>query len=171
MKSERESAAQRGSLLDRRIVQPILNLLRQGVTPEKMAWSIALGIALGLFPVIGTTTILCALAALAFRLNLPAIQIVNYFVYPLQIALLLPFYRAGEWLFAAPRLPLSLAQARALAGAGMGKSIAALWVTIWHGAVVWCLVAPVFLVAAYLLILPLLRLALRRESAGMARGE
>ena len=72
----------------RRLILPILNLLRQGITPEKIALSIAFGIALGVFPVIGATTLLCAAAAIVLRLNLPAIQLVNYFVYPLQIALL-----------------------------------------------------------------------------------
>jgi uncharacterized protein (DUF2062 family) len=91
--------------LHRRLVRPVLDLLRQGVTPEKIALSLALGVALGVFPVLGSTTALCALAALALRLNLPAIQIVNYFVYPLQIALLIPFFRLGERLFRAPIFP------------------------------------------------------------------
>src|ERR1700693_2401253 len=93
-----------------RITRPIVELLRQGVTREKMALSLALGVALGVFPVLGTTTALCALVALIWRLNLPAIQIVNYFVYPLQIALLIPFFRLGEKLFGAPPLPLSVPQ-------------------------------------------------------------
>lgn len=161
---------ERNGLLRRRPVQPILELLRQGVTPEKIALSISLGIALGLFPVLGATTILCVLAALVLRLNLPAIQIVNYFVYPLQIALLLPFYRAGQWLFGAPKAQLSLAHIRALAHAGMETAIASLWVTIWHGAVAWCLVAPVFVAGAYLLLVPLFRRVLRRQ-AGRIAGE
>jgi len=36
------------------------------------------------------------------RLNLPAIQLVNLVVYPLQLALLVPFLRAGAWLSIAP---------------------------------------------------------------------
>src|SRR4029077_19367671 len=56
-----------------RITRPIVELLAQGVTPEKMALSLALGVALGVFPVLGTTTALCALVALLWRLNLPAI--------------------------------------------------------------------------------------------------
>ena len=84
----------------RRLVRPVIELLRQGVTPEKIALSIVFGVTLGVFPVLGSTTALCATAALAFRLNLPAIQLVNYFVYPLQIALLIPFFRLGEKLFA-----------------------------------------------------------------------
>src|SRR5271156_2028635 len=102
------------SFFRRRIARPIVELLRQGVTPEKMALSLALGLTLGVFPVLGTTTALCALVAFIWRLNLPAIQIVNYFVYPLQIALLIPFFRAGEILFGARHLPLSVAQIGAM---------------------------------------------------------
>ena len=68
----------KGSFFQRRVARPIVELLRQGVTPEKMALSLALGVAMGVFPLLGTTTALCALVALIWRLNLPAIQIVNY---------------------------------------------------------------------------------------------
>ena len=148
----------------RRIARPILELLRQGVTPEKMAMCLALGMALGVFPVLGTTTALCALAALILRLNLPAIQIVNYLVYPLQIALLIPFFRMGEKLFSAPRLPLSIAQILAMAQANPWGATQFLWTTIWHSIVAWCLIAPVFVAVAYLILLPLLRRVVRKPS-------
>ena len=141
----------------RRIGQPIVELLRQGVTPEKMALSLALGAALGVFPVLGTTTALCALAAFVWRLNLPAIQIVNYFVYPLQIALLIPFFRLGERLFGAPHLPLSVAQILGAVHASLWSATRFLWTTTWHAIVVWCLVAPVFVGLAYAVLLPVLR--------------
>jgi uncharacterized protein (DUF2062 family) len=141
----------------RRIARPIVELLRQGVTPEKMALSLALGVALGVFPVMGTTTALCALAAFAWRLNLPAIQIVNYFVYPLQIALLIPFFRAGERLFGAPHLPLSITQILAMVHASFWGATRFLWTTIWHAAAAWCLIAPPFVALAYVILVPLLR--------------
>jgi uncharacterized protein (DUF2062 family) len=141
----------------RRIVRPIVELLRQGVTPEKMALSLALGVALGVFPVLGTSTALCALVAFIWRLNLPAIQIVNYFVYPLQIALLIPFFRAGEKLFGAPHLPLSISQIVAAVHASFWGATRFLWTTIWHAAVAWCLVAPLFVSLAYVILAPLLR--------------
>src|SRR6267143_1282461 len=94
----------------RRLVRPILDLLRQGVTPEKLALGLAIGGALGVFPALGCTTLLCTIVAIVLRLNLPAIQIVNYFVYPIQIALLVPFFRLGEKLFRAAPLPVSIAQ-------------------------------------------------------------
>jgi len=143
----------------RRIARPILELLRQGVTPEKMAMSLALGVALGVFPVLGTTTALCALAALILRLNLPAIQIVNYFVYPLQIALLIPFFRMGEKLFSAPHLPLSIAQILAMAQANFWGATQFLWTTIWHSIVAWSLIASIFVALAYVVLVPLLRRA------------
>jgi uncharacterized protein (DUF2062 family) len=150
--------------LRRRIARPILELLRQGVTPEKMALSIALGVALGVFPVLGATTALCALVAFIWRLNLPAIQIVNYFVYPLQIALLIPFFRLGEILFASPHLPLSVSQIHAMVHASFWGATRVLWTTIWHAAVVWCLSAPAVVGLAYVILTPLLRRAIRKQS-------
>ena len=63
-------------------MDPILELLRQGVTPEKIALSLAFGLGLGIFPVLGVSTILCTVAAIVLRLNLPAIQLVNYLAAP-----------------------------------------------------------------------------------------
>jgi uncharacterized protein (DUF2062 family) len=148
----------------RRLVHPILALLRQGVTPERIALSVALGAVLGVFPVLGSTTALCALAALFLQLNLPAIQIVNYLVYPLQIALLIPFFRLGERLFRAPHLPLSVPQIYAMIHADMWGAIRFLWTTSWHAMVAWCLLAPVFAALVYVILLPALRRVLRRQA-------
>ncbi|HKN75714.1 MAG TPA: DUF2062 domain-containing protein [Candidatus Acidoferrum sp.] len=147
-----------------RIARPVVELLHQGVTPEKMALSIALGVALGVFPVLGTTTALCALVAFILRLNLPAIQIVNFFVYPLQIVLLIPFFRAGELLFGAPHLPLSAAQIVATVRANFWGATRFLWTTTWHAVVVWCLIAPVFVGLAYLVLAPSLGRVVRTIS-------
>ena len=94
----------------RKFVKPIIDLLNQGISLQKIVLSIAIGATLGVIPVPGATTILCAIAAILFRLNHPAIQLVNYLVYPLQIILLIPFYRAGEFVFNAEPLSLSASQ-------------------------------------------------------------
>jgi hypothetical protein len=152
------------NFLRRRLVTPLLDLLRQGVTPEKLALSIVLGLILGVFPVLGSTTALCAIAALVLRLNLPAIQIVNYFVYPLQIALLIPLFRLGEKLFRAPHLPLSLQRIYAMIHANMAAAICTLWTTTWHAMAVWCLLAPVAGTLVYAALAPMLRRALHRQT-------
>jgi uncharacterized protein (DUF2062 family) len=70
--------------------------LRQGISPRRLALTLALGLAIGCFPVMGIPTALCALIAVAFGLNLPAIQAANYAVMPLQLALIVPFVRLGR---------------------------------------------------------------------------
>jgi uncharacterized protein (DUF2062 family) len=149
----------------RRLVRPILDLLRQGVTPEKIALSVALGAALGVFPALGWSTTLCAIAAIVLRLNLPAIQLVNFFVYPAQLALLVPFFRWGEKLFRAPHFPISAPQIYALFHAGTWLAIKLLWTTVWHAMVVWGMMAPAFIALLYVILTPLLRRALHVKTS------
>lgn len=76
--------------------------LSQGVSPRRLAVTLALGFAVGCIPVIGIPTVLCAGIALALRLNLPAIQVANYAAMPLQLALIVPFVRFGRWILSSP---------------------------------------------------------------------
>lgn len=153
------------SFIYRRLIRPILELLRQGVTPEKLALSLALGLVLSVFPAVGWTTTLCALAALIFRLNLPAIQMINYFMYPAQIALLLPFFRLGEKVFRAPHLPISISHIYEMARANLWGAIMFLWSTTWHAMVVWAVLAPLFTALIYYVLLPVFRRVARRIGA------
>lgn len=73
--------------------------LRQGISPQRLALTLALGFAIGCLPVIGIPTALCLVVALGFGLNVPAIQAANYAAMPLQVALIFPFARLGGWLF------------------------------------------------------------------------
>src|SRR5271157_231365 len=155
------------SFFYRRLVLPILDLLRQGVTAEKLAFSLALGVVLGVFPALGWTTALCALAALIFRLNLPATQLINYFMYPAQIALLLPFFRLGEIIFRAPHLPISIAGIYGMARANLWGAIKFLWTTTWHAIVVWAVVVPLFTVLIYFVLTPIFRRLARRDGGSL----
>ena len=69
--------------------------LMQGISPRRLAVTLALGFVLGCIPILGIPTGLCVLVALAFRLNQPAIQLANYLAMPFQLALLVPFVRLG----------------------------------------------------------------------------
>ena len=92
----------------KKITTPIFDQLKQGVTPKKMAQSIAFGAVLGTMPILGVTTSLCVLAAFIFKLNHVAIQTVNYVAYPIQIALIIPYIRMGEWIFKQPPAALNI---------------------------------------------------------------
>ena len=75
--------------------------LSQGISPRRLALTLALGFAVGCIPVVGIPTVLCAGLALVLRLNLPAIQMANYAAMPLQLILIVPFVRLGAWLVSA----------------------------------------------------------------------
>ena len=74
--------------------------LRLGISPQRLALTLALGFAIGCIPVVGIPTVICAALAMALRLNLPAIQAANYLAMHLQLLLIVPFVRMGGWLFA-----------------------------------------------------------------------
>jgi uncharacterized protein (DUF2062 family) len=147
------AAPRRLSLRHNRLTRLVLDLLRQGITPHKLALAIVLGVLLGITPVLGTTIASCTLAALVLGLNLPLIQLANNLVYPLQLLLLIPFVQAGQRLFREPPLPLSFTQIAAMLQADLWGTIVALWSYTLHGLAAWalvCLVAgPLMYAACY----------------------
>jgi hypothetical protein len=78
---------------------PAAAYLRQGITPRRLALTLVLGFVVGCIPVIGLPTALCAVIALAFRLNQPAIQAANYMAMPFQVGLVVPLERLGGKFF------------------------------------------------------------------------
>jgi uncharacterized protein (DUF2062 family) len=150
------------SFWSRKVTGPILAQLRQGITPEKIALTLAMGFVLGLFPILGATTALCGAAAYCFRLNQPLIQLVNYLASPVHLALLLVFYRAGESLFGQDHLPLSLPMLIERFQAGPWQFLRDFGRIGLQGVAVWLLVAPVAVGLLYFLLRPLLRRAARR---------
>jgi uncharacterized protein (DUF2062 family) len=143
--------------LQRRVIAPLAALLRQGVTPGKLALSVALGLVIGLIPIIGVSTALCALAALALRLNMPAIQLVNYLLTPLQLILIIPFLRFGEQLVNAPRFPVTLESGLALLSHGAINAITVLATAIIHATLGWIVLAPLLCYALYRILEPAFR--------------
>jgi len=150
------------SWIYRRGVLPILALLRMGATPRTLAWSIAAGLLIGINPLIGTTTILCLVAAFSFRLNLVASQIANHAMFPLELALLLPFIRLGSRIFHTAAMPLSPHLSLLAARTSPLQLTRQLWMWEWHAFVVWAAVSVVAAPPIALALTPLLRLMQRR---------
>lgn len=140
----------------RRVIVPILELLRQGVTPEKLALSLAIGMALGCAPILGVTTILAFGICWATELNPIAMQLTNYLMYPVQIILLIPFIRIGEKLFHAAHLPITSAQIEQMFHSNPTSALHLLWTAIWHALTVWLFVAPLAVAIVYATLAPVL---------------
>jgi len=73
--------------------------LKSGLAPRQLAFTLALGFAIGCIPLLGVTTAICALLALVLRLNMPVIQAANWVAMPLQFFLLIPFLKLGQRIF------------------------------------------------------------------------
>ncbi|TFG71379.1 MAG: DUF2062 domain-containing protein [Anaerolineales bacterium] len=71
----------------------------QGITLQKLALTTCIGIYNATVPVLWGSTTVCVALAFIFRLNQPGIQAANYLIYPLQLALIVPFYRMGARIF------------------------------------------------------------------------
>jgi uncharacterized protein (DUF2062 family) len=138
----------------RTIAQPLLNLLKQGITPDKLALGVGLGVSLGIFPVLGSTTILCTLFGLAFRVNQAAIQLVNYFTYPLQLAFFIPFFQLGAWLFHTEPLPFSIEEIFVMLSTDTLATIQALWWANLRAVAAWSLIGPVLSYVLYRILTP-----------------
>ena len=136
-----------------RILRPLLRQLRGGVTPRRLAWSLALGVVVGINPSIGFATLAVALLAWAFGLNQVASQIGVHAVTPLHVLLFLPFIELGVHLFHTNRLPLSHKQIQHLSHHPW-RLLHEIWQWEWHALVVWGIVAAIAL--------PLIALYLRR---------
>lgn len=128
-------------VLNKRIVDPIKSLLLQGVTPEDLAWSLTAGVVLGIFPALGTTTLLCGLFSWQFRLNPVAIQLVNWLVYPLQLLLLIPFWQWGDRLFGYRPIEITPGGLQELLSLGWMEAVTRVGWTSLRGMLLWGLVA------------------------------
>jgi uncharacterized protein (DUF2062 family) len=133
--------------------------LVQGITPRRLALTLALGFAIGCIPVIGIPTFACAALALALRLNLPAIQAANYLVMPLQLVLIVPFVKLGGWLMSSG--PNQAANTGALVNSSPLKLLSQLGSLTGHAMLAWFVIA----VPAVLLMTLTLTAVLRRIPA------
>jgi len=97
----------------RKVKEPLLAELKQGITAKQLALACAVSLAISVNPFIGTTTLLCLLAGKIFRLNHVVMQIINYFSYPLQIALIIPWIRLGEKLSGSEAQVIEITQMKA----------------------------------------------------------
>jgi uncharacterized protein (DUF2062 family) len=136
-----------------RILRPLLCQLRGGVTPRRLAWSLALGVVIGINPSVGLATVAVALLAWAFGLNQIASQIGLHAVAPLHLLLFIPFIEVGVYLFHTRRLPLSRQQIEHLSHHPW-RLFNDIWRWEWHALIVWGVVAVIAM--------PLLAVYLRR---------
>jgi len=144
-----------------------MGLLRMGADPDRLAWSLALGLVVGVNPLLGSTTLVALGLASLFRLNLVASQVGNHAVYPLEILLFPVFIKLGDVIFGTDKLPLQGHDLWYAAKHHPWHTTRLLWRWEWHALVVWAIFAAVAM--------PLIAMAsepvLRKMAKSVGRGQ
>ena len=143
--------------LHHRIVKPLLDMLRMGCSPRRLAWSVAVGLALGLNPLLGSATLVSLAVAGVFRLNLVASQIATHIAYPIEVALFFVFIRLGNRIFHTGHLPLHREALLSAIRHHPWDTTKMLWAWEWHALTVWAVAALVFTPIIAALLVPVFR--------------
>ena len=133
---------------------------------ERVSWTISLGFVLGVFPIMGSTSLVCLAAGWMLRLNQALLHVFKSRVYPLPLALILVFIRLGERLYGAPLIAFSIPQLLGKFKADPLQFARDFGMAAWHGVSAWLLIAPVAAVLIKWAVTPLVR-----KMAGSLKGE
>lgn len=140
--------------------------LTYGISPQRLAWTVALGVVLGVFPIMGTTTLVCLMAGWLLKLNQPVLHVFKTLVYPLHLALILVFIHLGDRLFGAPPLAFSIPQMLDKFTNDPAQFARDFSMSAFHGVVAWTLIAPFAAVLIKVSVQPILQKlgnAIKRE--------
>lgn len=135
------------------VLRPLLRAARGGVTPRRLAWSLALGMVIGINPSVGLATLFVVLVAWVFGLSRLVSLIGVHVVTPLHLLLFIPFIELGVYLFHTRKLPMDRKQLAHLSHHPL-RLLHDIWQWEWHALVVWGVVAAI--------VMPLLAVYLRR---------
>lgn len=150
------------SLWQRWIVTPVVGLLKHGADPDRLAWSLALGVVIGINPLLGSTTLVVLAFAAVFRLNLVASQVGNHAMYPLQLLLFPVFIKLGSLIFHTDKLPIHGKELFEAVKRHPWDTTKLLWTWEWHALIVWAVLAAIALPAIVMGIKPPLEKMARR---------
>ena len=139
------------------LVTPVITQLTCGISPERLAWTIGLGVVTGIFPVMGTTTLVCLLVGWVFRLNQPVLHVFRAVVYPLHLALILVFIHMGQHLFQAPLLSFSIPELMTKFKESPLQFGRDFGLAAFYGVVAWFVVAPFAVIIVKVSVIPVLR--------------
>ena len=139
--------------------------LTQGVTPDKLAATLAVGTACSLFPFLGFTSLLNLAVGVRLRMNQPILQTLNQLLGAVQLVLIIGYVRAGEWLWRAGEDRFTVADVlRVFREASLGDFLHRFgWAGV-HAFSAWALTTPLLITAVYFAFRPVMRRLARLRS-------
>jgi hypothetical protein len=144
----------------RRVLLPIRIALKGGISQQRLATSLTLGVLIGLIPFYGFTTLLVGIVALSFRLDFVIMQIVHYIVHPIQIVLLIPFLKAGNIFIAKNPVDFTIKEYIVLFKTNFWMALGEFWKLNLSAIIVWFILSiPLFIVLHRMFFLSIKRFA------------
>jgi hypothetical protein len=147
-----------------RFLIPFRLLPADGLTPEKFAFSVTLGIVSGLFPVIGATTVLSLLLTLLFRQNMLVVQSVQWILALFQILLIIPFMQLGASILAQHDIHLSINQIKIAFQPGIIAGIKSVGLFHLYGILSWAILSIPISAVSYFTFLAIFKRKVLRDS-------
>uniref|UniRef100_A0A0D3AT89 Uncharacterized protein n=3 Tax=Brassica TaxID=3705 RepID=A0A0D3AT89_BRAOL len=149
---------------NKKITDPLLQILRRGTEPKQLAFSAALGITLGIFPICGVPVFLCgvAIAFLGSACHAPTVMLANIIATPVELALVVPFLRLGEKVTGGPHFPLT---SDALKKVFTGQASQEVFLSIGNALLGWLVATPFFFIALYVVLMPCFKILVHKFGA------
>jgi uncharacterized protein (DUF2062 family) len=122
-----------------KVLIPFRLVPKDGLTPEKLAFSVTIGILAGIFPVFGTTTVLSLLLTMVFRQNVVVVQSVQWLMGLIQVFMIIPFMQFGAYLLDQQTLHISMVQIRHAFQPGMIEGIKTVGIFHLYGILSWAI--------------------------------
>ena len=155
------------SFWQRRLRGPVVALLTQGLTADRIALTLGVGSACSMFPLLGFSSLLNLVVGLWLRLNQPILQILNQALGPVHLVMIIAYVRLGEWLWRVEGGRFTLREMlHVFRDESVGEFLRSFgWAGI-YALTAWALTTPVLVAVVYFTLRPALRRLAARTSAG-----
>nr|ACU14876.1 unknown [Glycine max] len=120
--------------------------------PNQLAFSAALGITLGLFPI----------ALLGSFCHAPTVMLANFIATPIELSLVVPFLRLGEVISGGSHFPLT---SDALKKVLTGQASREVLLSVAHALLGWLVASPFVLGTLYIVLLPCFKILVHNFSS------
>ena len=146
-----------------KVLIPLKVIPREGLSNEKIAFSLTIGIISGFFPVIGLTTSIGLALLLVLRQNFAIGQSVNWLLAPLHLLMIIPFMRLGSIITGHNAVTITLKQIIRAFEPGIWSGLKTVGIMHLYGIIAWSIIAIPAGLIVYFLSMGLLRFMQKRK--------
>jgi uncharacterized protein (DUF2062 family) len=86
----------------KKIINKSKALFKQGLTPKQLCKSVIVSGLISTIPILGLSTFMITTVSLKWKLNLPLMLAISYLMWPIQILMIIPFMKIGQFIFSVP---------------------------------------------------------------------